>query len=201
MLVTWRVLCWRWVCEAVVLTAVLLTGASGMLGRYVLDSLHEEKIRAICLSRSPPKNLPINSIWHSFDLMEHYGLDDLERLAEDALEIWHVGALLPGKGVTDRMIFDANIKSVQVLSEFALQRGMTFRFISGATVYAQPHAKGIREDSALSATGYGGFYGSSKFFAEKILEYYSEHGLRVTILRPLFNLWIGFIVLLWWHVI
>ena len=106
------------------MTTVLLTGASGMLGRYVLDSLQEAEMRAICLSRSQPENLPVNFIWHSFDLMDRYDFAKLERLAEDATEIWHVGALLPSEGVEDGMIFDANVRSVQLLSDFALRRQM-----------------------------------------------------------------------------
>ena len=107
----------------------------------------------------------------------------LERLAEDATEIWHVEPLLPSEGVEDGMIFDANVRSVQWLSVTQEANGYTV-YIYRTTVYAEPHAKGICEDAALSPTGFGGFYGSSKFFAEKILEYYADTGLQVTILRP-----------------
>jgi len=166
------------------LKTVLLTGASGMLGRYALDRISKVAKRVICLSRSKPENLPANAVWHAFDLINRYSLDDIDVFAEDADEFWHVGALLPGANITDDMMFDANVRSVQWLAQYALEKRLAFRFVSGSTVYANPYAMDIREDDDLSPNGFGGFYGSSKFFAEKILEYYAQQGLRVTILRP-----------------
>ena len=164
---------------------VLLTGASGMLGRYALDQISKVAKRVICLSRTRPVNLPANAVWYAFDLINRYSLDDIDVFSEDdADEFWHVGALLPGANITDDVMFDANVRSVQWLAQYALKKRLAFRFVSGSTVYANPYAMDIREDDDLSPNGFGGFYGSSKFFAEKILEYYAQQGLRVTILRP-----------------
>ncbi len=155
-----------------------------MLGGYVLQNLKGQGVRAICLSRSRPKNLTADAVWHEFDLTDLQAAGGLGRLCEDASEIWHVGAMLPGPDVTNQLMFDANVRSVQCLAEFAIKKRLAFRFISGATVYANPHAESICEGAALSPNGFGGFYGSTKYLAEEVLEYYSKQGLKVTILRP-----------------
>lgn len=54
---------------------VLLTGASGFLGRYVLNSLQQHKISTVCVGRTLPKNVSAETFVH-MDLLSHCDFDN-----------------------------------------------------------------------------------------------------------------------------
>ncbi len=164
---------------------ILVTGASGMVGRHAIQMLQNQNIPFVASSRTRPNDLSKDMEWESFDLRTNYTSYELIQKFPDIDAIFHIGALVPSQKhqVTDIELFDTNVRSCIPLAQWALEREISFIYLSGAIVYNKPFEKNIREDAQASDTSMGGFYGYSKLLAEKILDYYVKHGLNLTILR------------------
>ena len=98
--------------------------------------------------------------------------------------VFHFAAQLPGLSTSASDIFNANVRSCLNLAEWATSRSVPLLFLSGATVYNDPHKTKISEMDEKVVNGFGGFYGYSKLLAENIFEHYRCEGLKVIILRP-----------------
>ena len=73
-----------------VLRRVALTGASGMLGRYVLAALASRQISAVAVSRSRPKVLEPNAKWQAWDLNHARTEDELDGMFSGVDALLHV---------------------------------------------------------------------------------------------------------------
>lgn len=156
-----------------------LTGSTGMIGRHMKALLNSHNIEYRCVNKE------------QWDLVEWKTYQELDELFEGVDVVFHFGASLPkvrengdvSNGQT-QVIFDVNVRSCLNLAEWALLRGVAVVFLSGATVYRNPYALHISEDSTQVKSGFGGFYGYSKLLAEKVFEHFVDQGLKLTILRP-----------------
>jgi UDP-glucose 4-epimerase len=170
-----------------VLKTVGLTGASGMVGRHVLEALKCKNIFCVATSRRPSKIRQEGLMWsEAWDLTEWKSPEELDIMFPKVEAMLHVGAIVPHASVkvSERVFFDANVRSCLSLGQWALKRKIQLVFLSGSTVYADPEKTGIRESDKKTCGGLGGFYGFTKLLAEKILKYLEGEGLHLTILRP-----------------
>lgn len=156
---------------------IMITGANGMLGRHIAAFIgaYGEKIKLI--SRT------------DWDITQWLSMEELDALFPNAKAIFHVAAALPNAvpfndNTQLRILFDANVRSCLNLAQWACFRKVPLIFISGCTVYAEPHAAKITEHSELVVNGLGGFYGFSKKLAESLFEHYVAQGLKLITLRP-----------------
>ena len=166
---------------------ILVTGASGMLGYYVIKQLSEQDVSVTHLSsRNMPKYVPEHFNWSALDLSAEFDENTLDELFPGTTAIFHLGATVPRKGINpdDSEIFQANVGAVQKLASWALDRNIYFVFISGATVYKDAYAAKIKEDALLGPSIDSNFYGYSKVLAENTLEFYRSRGLELCTLRP-----------------
>lgn len=163
--------------ESLVRTAV--TGYKGMVGRHMAMILEEQGIDCLYVGRE------------EWDLTKWKSSSELDEIFCNVDVIFHFGAALP-ESTTDvdsrsthiQYMFDANVRSCVNLSEWALLRGVSLVFLSGATVYKNPHGTKITEDSEKVVNGFGGFYGYTKLLAEHVLSHFMDSGLKAVILRP-----------------
>jgi UDP-glucose 4-epimerase len=151
-----------------------LTGAGGMLGRHLRAALDEAGMRVAAVGRQ------------EWDLRNWCEAEQLDRLFAGAGAVVHAAALVPkaGQASSDAQIYDANVRACVNLGHWALARGVAMVFVSGAIVYADPHAIGADEGAALGWSGLGGYYGFSKLLAEDALLRMRQSGLKVAIVRP-----------------
>ena len=170
-----------------VLEKVALTGASGTVGRSMIEILNNKNVGYIAASRSEPKAINRQSSWIKLDLSEWHTSTQLDESFPDVQALFHLGAFVPQKAVDNNAynhIFDVNVRSCLYLAEWATKRGIPVVFLSGATIYANPEQDDIKETDKKTTGGFGGFYGYSKFLAEKTLQYFIKDGLKLCILRP-----------------
>lgn len=162
---------------------IALTGSSGMTGLHMKALLEKRKIKCLQVNRQR---------WDLTQYKTHDQLDDIF-FADDANidAVCHFGAFVPppGKHIVSKAshtgdLFDANVRSCLALAEWATLRNIPVVFLSGTTVYKDPHQLSIQEDDAKVVCGFGGFYGYSKWLAENVFEHYREQGLQLVILRP-----------------
>jgi len=166
-----------------VLKRVGLTGASGMLGRHLIELLEEKRILISASSLDKPNNLPDNSIWIEWDLAQWKSLAEIDKIFPDIDAFVHIGAAV-GAGISRKTVFDVNVRSCLNTSEWAMERGIPYLYISGATVYAEPERSNIWEDDPKAVSGFAGFYGYSKYLGEQVLSHMASLGLKLCILRP-----------------
>jgi nucleoside-diphosphate-sugar epimerase len=111
----------------------------------------------------------------------------LDALFCDAEAIFHFAAQLPLGGEASRQtqsIFDANVRAVLNIAEWCHLREVPMVFVSGSTVYQDPHAQNIKENAPKVVSGFGGFYGYSKWLAEEVVSHFVAEGLKAVIIRP-----------------
>ena len=153
---------------------VALTGANGMVGRHVSAALEREKISCVRSGRA------------EWDLRSWLGDDELDRMFGTSEAIIHAGAAVPSPGmpISDKDIFDANVRSCLCLGEWARKRAKLLIFLSGAIVYERPDKAGIREEDPVSTRSSSGQYGLSKLLGEQLLDSLAGCGLDLCVLRP-----------------
>lgn len=156
-----------------------LTGSTGMIGRHMRALLKAQGSECVCISRK------------EWDLCDWKTYQEFDKLFDSVDAVFHFGATLP-KTISEQnasneqtqITFDANVRSCLNLAEWASLRKVPIVFLSGATVYADPHAQKITENALKVTHGFGGFYGYSKLLAERVFEHYVADELKLIILRP-----------------
>ncbi len=169
-----------------VLKKIALTGASGMVGRHVIDVLNEKGITCSASSLKPqPKSLLSASSWNEWDLTKWKTPDQLNNLFGEIDALLHVGAIVPFRGhhFSNRAVFDANIRACLCLAEWALKIDIPVVFLSGSTVYADPDKLNILETDPTTVHNIGGMYGFSKLLGEQVFQHFKNDGLKLCILR------------------
>ncbi|WP_108649715.1 NAD-dependent epimerase/dehydratase family protein [Dongshaea marina] len=161
---------------------IALTGSSGLVGLNMKSILKERSIPFIEITRK------------QWDLRDWQSIHQLDHLLKGVSSIFHFGAYTKHsinrsdhKYENNSIIketFDTNVRSCLAICEWALSRNIPVVFLSGSTVYKDPYAKKIKENSEKVISGFGGFYGFSKLLAESIFEHYSYLGLKTIVLRP-----------------
>lgn len=157
-----------------------ITGSNGMSGLHLKALLEKQNIAYKEVGRE---------LW---DLRNWPTSQDFDFLFGDCSAVFHFGASIPS-GASNinsvefqeaELLFNANVRSVFALGNWALLRGKALVFLSGSTVYKDCDKPKIDENSSKVTNGLGGFYGYSKLLAEQCLYHLIDRGLRCVILRP-----------------
>ncbi|KAI1490021.1 hypothetical protein F5X96DRAFT_638338 [Biscogniauxia mediterranea] len=179
---------------------IILTGATGFVGRHILQHLvDDERVAQVhCIAIRPdnlgrPRHVPIQSskiFEYPGNLSDsHLGLSDpaFQALTETADLIIHNGAdvsFMKSYGT----LRSTNVMSTRTLLELAVPRCIPFHFISTASVANFTGSSTLAEVSISNRTPPSNTihgYAASKWVSESLLERVaSEHGLRVWIHRP-----------------
>ncbi len=159
----------------------VLTGATGLLGRALLERLLKEGHEPVALGRDPAAmaaKLPASVKCFHFDLANPLPPEGLE--SGDV--IFHCAALLGNAEVDRETYLRCNTESVRVLAEAARDAGAgLFQFISSVSANGpcglpdRPLTEGHEFRPAS-------VYGESKALAEQALA--EVKGLKVQVLRP-----------------
>ncbi|OPB36124.1 hypothetical protein A0O28_0108990 [Trichoderma guizhouense] len=180
---------------------VILTGATGFLGRHILQHLvNDERVSEIhCVAIRPGANGELRHVDISSPKIIEYAGDlgdrnlglsfsQLKNLVARADVIVHNGADVSFMK-TYRSLRRPNVLSTRYLAEMALARSIPFHFVSTASVanfYVGEHLPetSIQGLDNLPKDGRNG-YAASKWMSEALLESLADdHGVRSWIHRP-----------------
>jgi len=158
---------------------IALTGGSGMTGLHMKALLEYHQLEYIDINRS------------HWDLRRWQSVEQLDEIFVGVEAVIHFGAFVPSQASSAKLevnsevaqVFDANVRACLALADWATLRGIPMVFLSGSTVYQDPHKLAIKEDDEKVIMGFGGFYGYSKLIAENLFEHYRAQGLKIAILR------------------
>lgn len=160
---------------------VLVTGASGFIGRNLVNALLEEKaIVYVLLRKKKEKNLFKNKkIKVCFaDLTDAKSLNKIPSKIDI---VFNLAGGLPYHNLNDDAYFKINSQGVKNLMS-SLQKKKIKRIIHVSTVgvYGEP-ARNVTEKSKFNPQGP---YAISKLEGEKKIKEYSKKGIVYTIIRP-----------------
>lgn len=159
----------------------VLTGATGFLGRALLEELRRRGVAVLALGRDPARlrrELPADVDCGAFDLEDPRPPAGLR----PGDVVMHCAALL-GNAEADRDTYlRCNTRAVVVLAEAARDAGAAlFQFVSSVSAHGPiaTRERPLREDSPFRPAS---LYGESKALAERELA--RLEGLRIQVLRP-----------------
>lgn len=155
------------------MSAYLVTGASGFVGRALVDSLRQRGAKVIGLSTAD------GDITDPATLRPHKGVS-IDR-------VFHLAArtFVPQSWSDPADFHRVNTGGTLNVLGFCHERRIPLTYIS-AYVYGQPIEQPIKEDHPLVPNNP---YALSKVLAEAACEFYARaHGLPVTVVRP-FNIY------------
>lgn len=183
---------------------ILLTGATGLLGRYLLRDLLASGHRVGVLVRDGPegtaadrleellafgsetlgRKLPKPVLLHGDLTMPHLGLGAAEQhwLAREADAVIHSAAQVLYRPTPDGEPYETNVHGTRRLLELCRSLGVEdFHHLSTAFVCGDRRGT-VFEDELDCGGGSGNAYERSKFAGEQVIRGF--HGIRTTIYRP-----------------
>lgn len=162
---------------------IALTGATGFLGRQLLDSLIASGYEVICFARDKIRLLDIypQLIVFELDITKKGDLDNLPVLKKlDAF--FHLAAYIPppqeaGADSANKRCMETNVKGTfNTLNYFNKCKGKKFIYSSSMCVYGKAQTNPVKERHPLKPVKE---YGLSKLLGEHILQMHKRNQLII----------------------
>lgn len=161
---------------------VLITGATGFLGRHLVERLLREGhgIKALVRPETDPSQLVSRGVEVvSGDVRDAQTVD---RAAEDCQVIYHLAARTSHGNRSSKDTYLVNVNGTANVVRAALKVGVS-RFILASTTSAYGPFKNRSIDESTAVRPYSA-YTASKVQAEQIVQsYYARHGLPAVLTR------------------
>jgi len=160
---------------------ILVTGATGFIGRNLIEELSKHKGYTIfCLVRHSSNIEPLKFYRVKFIYADITLKDTLDKITQKFDVIFHCAALVDDKN--EEELYKVNVLGTENICQLAqrLKSGRLVYLSTVAVVSGNPQIP-LVEDLPYKATN---LYGQSKVEAEKIVVAYRKAGLPVVILRP-----------------
>ena len=164
---------------------VLVFGASGFIGRYLVQRLLNEGSEVVGVSRTNLKGFSKNKKYVpvSVDIIKREDFKKIPQLAYDAA--FNISAYIPGKSASadsNQECLEVNITGVLNILDYVFRSNIKhYIHSSSASVYGLPK-KILVKETAMTAPN--SIYGFSKLAGEELCSLYRKmHGLQVVVLR------------------
>jgi 2-alkyl-3-oxoalkanoate reductase len=160
---------------------ILVTGATGFIGRNLVDALVQQNHDIYVLVRPTSDRRPLEGKGVKFieaDLSDERSLDALKNCSIEV--IYHCAGLVEDKDL--HKLYKTNVAGTDNICRYALgQRVKRVIYLSSVATVSGNEQVPLTEDLPYSSTN---LYGLSKLEAESLVLEYRRHGLPVVIMRP-----------------
>lgn len=157
---------------------ILVTGASGFLGRHLVNRLLLREYALRTLSRSQVGGLS-SHVQHIQGDIKDATL--LEAAVAGVETVYHAAAMVPGSG-SDARMWETNVNGTRCVAEACLRAGVQrLVLVSSVAVYKAPLPDLISESAPI---GEGTIYSRSKAMAEIVATGLCRGRLELVIARP-----------------
>ncbi len=166
--------------------SALVTGASGMLGSYIVERLHTDGWRVAALVRDPVRSAWVEDLGAKLIQGDILDMDSLKKAARDRDAIFHTAATI-GTGNNRGPFWSGNVVGTANVVRAAESAGARVIHISTTSVFGRDryHEKPTDESFSLPALPDSDAYGRSKQDAEKVvLSAHSRGRIWACIIRP-----------------
>lgn len=160
---------------------VAITGASGLLGRHLVDRILSEGVGVIAIVRDPQVRFPDGVLVRQGDVVDPLAIQEA---IEGADAVIHAAALVSFNPRRRKEILDVNVDGTRNVVNACLKLGIkNLIHISSVSALGRKPGVAITEENTWTDQ-YSSDYGTSKYLAE--LEVYrgAEEGLIVGLVNP-----------------
>jgi dihydroflavonol-4-reductase len=166
---------------------IAVTGANGLLGKFIIKRLNEEKLDVIAISRTPTP--PIDQFsshtisYRSADITDPVAI---EEVLKDATCVIHAAAFVSLNPRASQKMFDTNVNGTKNIVDACLRLQIP-KLIHISSVAAIGKPRGVKEITEANNWIPGKFntiYAESKHLAEIEVYRGAEEGLSVSIINP-----------------
>lgn len=167
-------------------TSILVTGASGYLGKLLVQRLEDDGYKVFGLGS--PSDKTKRPRYKALNLCDR-------KKCQQTLKVWKPDIIIHAagfiqitdgrRGPGDEKLFSANVEATHCLLEAAENVGKTKLFIHMSTmcVYGAPLKSKVKENHPLNPSS---FYGTTKKIAEELVASYAQFGgMKCVCLRPM----------------
>jgi len=167
---------------------VLVTGATGFLGKHLVEQLKSEgdsaRLRVMCRGLAPwEHDSGVEVVHGDITTREH-----VDKAVEGATEIYHLAGLVSRRPQDQELLYHTHIEGTRNVCEAALKQGVEKIVLVSSSgtvaVSAEPEVHDEKSGYKHEVVGEWPYY-LSKIFAEKLaLNYHAREGLKVVIVNP-----------------
>ena len=159
---------------------VLLTGATGFLGKYVIEELKNNNYKVVAFGRNEKIGETLVDEKVEFYKGNIGDLDDLFKASEGCSAVIHAAALSTVWGKWENF-YNINVLGTKNIVQLCEEKKLKLVFVSSPSIYAGAKDQlDVKEDEAPEENNLN-FYIKSKIMAENIIK---SSSLNYTIIRP-----------------
>ena len=159
---------------------VLLTGATGFLGKYVIEELKNNSYQVVAFGRNEKIGKTLIDENVEFFKGDIDNLDDLFKASQDCSAIIHVAALSTVWGRWEDF-YNVNVLGTKNVVQVCEEKKLKLVFVSSPSIYAGAKDQlDVKEDEAPKENDLN-YYIKSKIMAENIIK---SSNLNYMIVRP-----------------
>ncbi|MCX5807566.1 MAG: NAD-dependent epimerase/dehydratase family protein [Proteobacteria bacterium] len=151
--------------------AVLVTGATGFIGKYVVENLLDEDFIVYALTRTNNPVLNKNVEIIKGDITESFIVPD------EVGKIYHCAGVISEK----MRMWPVNVQGTKNIVDAAIEHNCKLIHLSSAGVIGKASNKNINEETPCNPRS---LYEKTKFEAEEVVREGIKRGLRAQMLRP-----------------
>ena len=159
---------------------VLLTGATGFLGKYVIDELKNNSYQVVAFGRNEKIGYTLIDENVEFYKGDIDNLDDLFKASQDCSAVIHAAALSTVWGKW-KDFYNVNVLGTKNVVQVCEEKNLKLVFVSSPSIYAGAKDQlDVKEDEAPKENDLN-YYIKSKIMAENIIK---SSNLNYIIIRP-----------------
>ena len=159
---------------------VLLTGATGFLGKYVIDELKNNSYQVVAFGRNEKIGKALIDKNVEFFKGDIDNLDDLFKASQDCSAVIHAAALSTVWGRWEDF-YNVNVLGTKNVVQVCEEKNLKLVFVSSPSIYAGAKDQlDVKEDEAPKENNLN-YYIKSKIMAENIIK---SSKLNYMIIRP-----------------
>ena len=159
---------------------VLLTGATGFLGKYMIEELKNNSYQVVAFGRNEKVGKTLIDKNVEFFKGDIDNLDDLYKASQDCIAVIHAAALSTVWGRWEDF-YNVNVLGTKNVVQVCEEKNLKLVFVSSPSIYAGAKDQlDVKEDEAPKENNLN-YYIKSKIMAENIIK---SSKLNYMIIRP-----------------
>ncbi len=166
------------------MTKILVTGATGFLGKYLVEQLLSGGYEVLALGRNEEAGRKLAEMGASFCKGDFTDKEGCSVYFDNVDYVIHAGALSTVWGSWDSF-YNTNVIGTRNICELCMEKNIKrMVYISSPSIYSgKVHRFDIRENEYDSRNELN-YYIKSKIMSEEIVQKFQEEGLYTVVLRP-----------------
>ena len=163
---------------------VLVTGATGFLGKYLVDELKNNGYYVVAIGRNESVGKSLKTKNVEFIKCDFTNYDMLEKVFKNIDYVIHAGALSTVWGKWEDF-YNANVLGTENVVKCCQKKSVSkLVYVSSPSIYSEKRDRLNIDENDFNENNELNYYIKSKIMSEKIVNEANSLGLNTTIIRP-----------------